>query len=110
MCMKDLLEAFHRSADRIKMSSTISPQVTLFAGKSFKQMGLPSPSFSLHSASSLDVLKSKIIFQKPGKQGAVNLGRRNNGEMARTPRVRGSNLNVRTFTFPRDLCSLTAGL
>lgn len=40
----------------------------------------------------------------------MNLGRRNNGEMARTPRVRGSNLNVRTFTFPRDLCPLTAGL
>lgn len=103
--MKDLLEAFHRSADRIKMSSTISLRVTLFARKASSKCDSP-----LSLSSSLDVLKRKIIFQKPGKQIAVNLGRRNNGEMARTPRVRGSNLNVRTFTFPRDLCPLTAGL
>lgn len=104
MRMKDLLEAFHRNANRIKMSSTISPRVTLFAGKSSSKCGSsPLLILSFHPVSSLDVLKSKIIFQKPGKQSAVNLGRRNNGEMARTPRVRGSNLNVRTFTFPRDL-------
>jgi len=43
--MKDLLEAFHRNADRIKMSSTISPHVTLFARKSSSKCAAP-PLFS----------------------------------------------------------------
>lgn len=102
--MKHLLAAFHRNADRIKVSSTISPREIRCLREKLQANAALSLSFS-H-----DALKSKIIFQKLGKQSAVNLGRWNNGEMARTPRVRGSNLNVRTFTFPCDLCPLTAGL
>jgi len=49
MRMKDLLEAFHRSADRIKMSSTISQRVTLFVGKASSKCGSLSLSLSLSS-------------------------------------------------------------
>lgn len=42
--MKHLLAAFHPRADRIKVSSTISPRVTLFAGKAASKCSLsPSP-------------------------------------------------------------------